>query len=139
MITTMITTTTTLLIAGLIYYKNPRADRPSPDSVVVITVTKTSQPDTILLAAQVPLASQRLPLQFRFPQQRNEIAVPPSEDLIVRANVCAPENVNRSTKRCTTGTILLSGSGMAKALQFSVPDNSSQNVSLRSGVSIALE
>ena len=109
---------------------------------MVITVRRASAPDTVLLAAQVPLASQRLPLQFRFPKPRNDAIIVPlsSEDLIVQANVCAPENVNRATKSCThDNAIFMSGVGIAKALQFPVPDDPSQKISLRAGVSIALE
>ena len=126
---------------GLVYYKNPRAERPSPDSVVLLTVRKASDPDAVLLAAQIPLATQRLPLQFRFPKPtanndttRDSLSL---EDLIVQAQVCAPENVDRTTKSCTE--TVMTGLGIAKALQFSSPEDPSQKVSLRAGVSIALE
>ena len=121
---------------GLVYYKNPRAERPSPDSVVILTVRKASDSDTVFLAAKIPLASQRLPLQFRFPKPTDTTNLS-SEDLIVQAQVCAPENVDRTTKSCTE--TVMTGLGIAKALQFTSPDDPSQQVSLRAGVSIALE
>eukprot|EP00977_Amphora_coffeiformis_P002658 scaffold513_cov169-Amphora_coffeaeformis.AAC.12 len=115
---------------------NPRQERPPPDAVVVLSVRKVSDPDTILRAAQIPLNSQRLPLQFQFPN-KNNMYVASTEDLMVQAEVCIPENLNRTTKRCTE--TIMAGSGLAKALRFPSPDDPSRFVSFRAGVSIALE
>ena len=108
--------------------------------MILVTVQTISDPATILAAAQIPLAGQRLPLQFRFPKRIPADAgtiVSPSEDLMVQATVCAQENVSRATKTCAQP--ILSGFGLAKALQFPSPENPLQTVSLRAGVSIALD
>lgn len=118
--------------------------------MVLVTVRKVSDPDQILLAAQIPIASQRLPLQFQFPSPRkggprggSTTAITETDDLLVKANVCLPENVNRTTKTCSN--TILSGKGIAKALTFQPNDNNtnsglptSTRVSFRAGVSIAL-
>lgn len=104
--------------------------------MIVLSVRKFTDPDSIIRAAQIPLNSQRLPLQFQFPNIRNDTSLD-SEDLLVQASVCVPENVDRGTKSCTESIMV--GSGLAKALQFKTPDDPSMMVSVRAGVSIPLE
>ena len=86
----------------------------------------------MVFAAKIPLASQSLPLQFQFPEPTNA----PMTDLVVRASVCFPEDIDRSKRLCDVP--LLSGSGVAKALHFPSPDDPDQTVTLRAGVSIGL-
>lgn len=127
-------------LLGLIYLKNPRRERPPPEAVILVKVHKASDPpDTanIVLAALIPLATQRLPLQFQFPQTKTDDPSLATQDLLVQAGICMPDQVNRTTKSC--GTALLSGTGVAKALQFTTSAGDSSVVNLRAGVSIALE
>ena len=123
-------------VTGLIYFKNPRIERPPPDSVMLVTVRRQSNPEQVLQAARIPLATQRLPLQFQFPRRDNPI-MEEQEDLIVEAVVCDPLKVDLATKTCAKP--FMTGSGVAKALSFPSPDDPSQVVRLRAGVSVALE
>jgi len=125
---------------GLVYFASPSQERPPPDAVIVLTVRDISNPDTILRAAQIPLNSQRLPLQFQLPNnddENNNLSLTNSNDLIVQAQVCVPESVNRVTKSCTESIMV--GSGLAKALQLPSPDDPAKVVNFRAGVSIALK
>ena len=103
---------------------------------MLVTVRRQSNPEQVLQAARIPLATQRLPLQFQFPRRDNPI-MEEQEDLIVEAVVCDPLKVDLATKTCAKP--FMTGSGVAKALSFPSPDDPSQVVRLRAGVSVALE
>lgn len=129
---------------GLIHWKNPRQERPAPDTVILITVRRLTDPDAVIFAAKVPLATQPLPLQFQFPEPTTLLpassASLSTEDLLVQADVCSPDDIVPSTKQCQS--VLWSGSGIAKALTFEAPtaanESLSSKVRLRAGVSIGL-
>jgi hypothetical protein len=124
------------LALGLIYLKDSRNVRPPPETIILVNVKRASHPNESVMSAQIPVANQRLPIQFQF-SSRPSFDVGAAEDLLVDAQVCRPEDVNVATKSCKDP--LLAGSGLAKALQFQSPEDPGKVVRLRSGVSVALQ
>jgi hypothetical protein len=124
------------LALGLIYLKDSRNVRAPPETVILVNVRRSSRPDESVMAAQIPVANQRLPIQFQF-SNRPSFDVGAAEDLLVDALVCRPEDVNVAAKSCQNP--LLAGVGLAKALQFQSPEDPGKVVRLRSGVSVALQ
>jgi hypothetical protein len=128
---------------GLVYYKDSRAERPSPTDNLLITV-RTSSDGPVLAAARLPLQKIRLPLRFRMTEGN---AILPDawkqalreQDLYVQVDVCSDDGESDTTDKrpgerdpsCRNDSGIRS-KGVAKLLRL-------ENNTIRAPVSLPLE
>jgi hypothetical protein len=133
-----------IAFTGLLYYKNPNSERSHiAADTILISVSSTSDSDTVLAAARLPMQKIRLPLRFVMTSANS---VSPAQtaawkqalattDLLVTAVVCRTIGGKNSLSpvSCSTAPNGLEAAGVAKFLRLQ------NGALLRAPVSLSLE